>query len=177
MVGGKTVDQLSVGESVSWSGVEGLRRTRHVAMRGRENNRGLCVQECRFHNSAFLPRGTAGRPARPGPSAGCLSNYLVRKEKPLAIRAISMHPAPSAMHRPSSRKLNACTSASVSTSRHPSSPIFLSLNNWITSCVRRVHCALFRGFLLVQSSSQSGWEGTGEASRHLWAAWGGRWRL
>lgn len=50
----------------------------------------------------------------------------------------------------------------------PPSPIFLSLHNWIMGGRGGpiVHCF---GFHWFKSSSQSGREGTGEASRHLWA--------
>lgn len=60
----------------------------------------------------------------------------------------------------------------------PSSPIFLSLHNWIMGGRGGsiVHCF---GFPWFKSSSQSGWEGTGEASRHLWgcegSCWGSEW--
>lgn len=124
---------------------------------------GLCVEECRYYNSTFLlGRLRASSVHLPGFCQTILHSGC-RKGK----NTISMH-------HPSFRKLNACTSTVLSTSLSlslPSSPIFPSLHNWIMGGRgwSIVHCF---GFPWFKSSSQSGWEGTREASRNLWVVKG-----
>lgn len=86
-----------------------------------------------------------------------------------------MHPTPYC-HHPSLCKLNACTSSLFSTSYpflshhplHPCSSLFIT-RSWV---VEEGSLYIVFGFPWFKSFLQSGWEGTGEASRHLWAAKG-----
>lgn len=130
---------------------------------------GLCVEECRFHNSAFLLGQPQGSSVHLLGLCQTISHSASRKEG----NVISMHPAPFC-HHPSFLKLNACMSTlhlPHFLSHHPLHPYSSPSINQIMGGRGGpiVHCF---GFHWFKSSSQSGWEGITEASRHLWVVKG-----